>query len=242
MKLSDPFHDFGREMLGQLLDVPDEQLEWHHLQNLLGPFLPAGTYQESVYFLPFAFEFLHREENNALDVTTSVTWFISEYGDDLMRDGLLDECRSKIEGCLLHWTRDFTVEHFDNDGCAAKGWKSSYCDYVRRSEVICETLCDLERFIRHADLADRFITFLASSPMPARAGWFLELARAQYAADIRHPPARESFLSCFTDARLLARKRAIIVKHLAATTASSTYWRDVFSRLGLEALRGSEHL
>ena len=175
-RLSDPHSDFTPETLDQLLAVPDDKLEWHHLQNLLGPFLPAGTYQESVYFLPLAFEFLLRE-NDALDLTTSVTWFVSEYGDDLARDGLLDECRSSIEACLLHWTRDFTVEHFDRDACAAKGWRRSYFDYVRRSEAVCKTLCDLDRFARHADLADRFITQLASSTQPVSSGWFLEFPR-----------------------------------------------------------------
>jgi hypothetical protein len=228
--LSDPYSDFSPEELEQLLAVPDDKLEWHHLRNLLGPFLPAGTYQESVYFLPLAFEFLRRQDDS-LDLTTSVTWFISEHADHLAKDNLLGECRSEIERCLLHWTGDFAVKHFDRDGCAAKGWRLVYFDYVRGSATVCETLCDLHRFKRHADLADHFITLLALSTSAASSGWFLELARAQN--DVYRPPRREVFQRYFSDTGLLARKAAIVRQHLAAKTASPTYWQDVFSRLGL---------
>ncbi len=165
--------------------------------------------------------------------STSVCWFISEYADELARDGLLDECRSEAEGCLRYWVADFTVEHFDRDGGAAKGWGLSYFDCVHRSETVCETLCDLDRFARHADLADRFITSLASSDEPVASGWFLELARGQ--DDIYHPPPRKSFQSCFTDPALLAHKQAIVQEHLAPAATSPTYWNDSFAKLRLEA-------
>jgi hypothetical protein len=219
-------------LLAELLATPDDQLQWQQLQSLLGPFLPAGTYQESVYFLPFAFACL-RHGDDALDLTTSVTWFVSEYADELATDGLLDECRSEIAGCLLHWTRDFTVIHFDRDACAAKGWALPYFDYVQRCEAICETLCDLDRFARHADLADGFITRLSSSNEAVSVGWFLELARGQ--DDVYHPPTRESFQRHFTDIALLTQKQAIAEKHLRPTTASPTYWNGVFTKLGLGA-------
>lgn len=229
-KLSDPHFEFTDERLKQLLAIPDDKLGWHHLRDLLGPFLPAGTYRESVYFLPFAFRSL-RCEDNALDLTTSVSWFISENAEDLATDGLLEECRSEMEGCLRRWVADFTVEHFDQDRCAAKGWRLSYFDYVHRSEIVCETLCDLDRFARHADLADGLIAHLASSPEPVSSAWFLELARAQ--SDVYHPPPREMFQRYFTDSDVLAKNAAVVHEQIAATTASPTYWRDTFAKLGL---------
>ena len=236
-KLTDPHFDFTQESLIQLLATPDEKLEWHHLRNLLGPFLPAGTYEESVYFLPFAFQSLRRKEN-ALDLTTSVCWFISEFADELSRDGLLDACRFEAEGCLRHWIANFTLEHFDRDGCAAKGWRLSYFDYVHRSEAVCETLCGFDRFTRNADLADSFIKRLASSDEPVASGWFLELARAQ--DDVYHPPNRESFQSYFADTALLAHKHAIVREHLAPAASSPTYWNDVFKKLGFDGHVGDK--
>ena len=236
-KLSDPHSDFTPKLLAELLATPDNQLQWNHFQNLLGPFLPAGTYRESVYFLPLAFNYLRRSDD-ALEFTTSVTWFVSEYADDLAADGLLDECRTEITSCLLHWMRDFTVLHFDRDACAAKGWGLWYFDYVQRSQDICETLCDLDRFARHADLADAFISQLVSSDEPVSVGWFFELARGQ--DDVYHPPTRESFHRHFSDVALLTHKQAIAEEHLAPVTASPTYWNDVFTKLGLKVYIANE--
>ena len=233
-KLSDPHRDFTPKLLAELLATPDSQLQWNHLQNLLGPFLPAGTYQESVYFLPFAFAGLRRDDD-ALELTASVTWFVSEYADNLASDGILDECRAEIMSCLLYWMRDFTVLHFDRAACAAKGWGLLCFDYVLRSEAICQTLCDLDRYNRHADLTDEFIARLASSDDPASVGWFLELARAQN--DVCHPPVRASFHRYFSDIAFLARKQAIAEEHLRSTTASPTYWDDAFLKIGLKTDR-----
>jgi hypothetical protein len=232
-KLSDPCNDSTPELLEQLLAIPDDKLEWHHLQDLLGPFLPAGTYQEAVYFLPIAFKSLDCEEH-ALDLTTSVCWFISENADRIAKDGLLDECRSKIRERLLRWVSTFNVEHFDRDGCAAKGWGRRYFDYVPNCETLCQTLCDLDRFVRHADLADDFIMELALSEKPVSSAWFLELARARSQNDVYPPPTREVFESLFADRRLLEGRAAMVRERVAATTASPTYWKDVFSELGLE--------
>lgn len=237
-KLSDPHFDFTPESLKELLATPDDQLQWHQLQSLLGPFLPAGTYQESVYFLPFAFAYLYHGDN-ALDLTTSVTWFVSEYADDLEADGLLEECRAEIAGCLQHWIQSFTVIHFDGDACAVKGWGLRYFDYVESSETICQTLCDLDRFARLADMADTFISQLVLSDKPASIGWFLELARAQ--TDVYQPPTRESFQRYFTDIALLKQKQALVEDNLTPTTMSPTYWKDTFTKLGLERPLDNKH-
>lgn len=230
-KLSDPSCDFSPEKLQRILAIPDDELGWRDLRDLLGPFLPAGTYEESVYFLPFGFQELQREEG-ALDLTTSVSGFISRFADDLERDGLQDECRAEMERCLLRWVSEFRVEHFDRRGCAAKGWGLDYFDYVRGTEVVCETLRDLDRFVRHADLVDGFIVRLAESEDAVSCAWFLELVRAR--GDVRPPPPRETFQRYVTDRRLLAEKAAIIREDVAIATVSPTYWNDVFRKLGLE--------
>jgi hypothetical protein len=166
-KLSDPYSDFTPELLDELLSIPDEKLELTHLRSLLGPFLPAGTYSESIYFLPYAFNHLRKHEDNALDLTTSVTWFISEYANQLEADGLLNSCRAEVMQCFLHWIENFSVIHFDKAECQANGYSLSYFDYVHNSEVVCETLCDLDRFIRHLDIADDFFERLAKPTAPA---------------------------------------------------------------------------
>jgi hypothetical protein len=231
--LSDPFHDFTPEWLEQLLATSDDNLKWNDFVSLLGPFMPAGTYAESVYFLPLAYRYLDGGEH-ALDVTTSVCWFISEYAERLAKDGLLDECRAEMRVLLLGWVSDFTVKHFDRDDRTRMGWGLICKDIVFNCETLCQTLEDLFRFVRHMDLADGFIMELALSEKPVSGAWFLELARAHVENDVYPPPAHEASESLLTDGRLLAEKAVIVRKHIAPVTASPTYWNDVFSKLGLE--------
>jgi hypothetical protein len=71
-RLSDPFGDFCDESLARLLDTPDDQLRWNHFKQLLGPFLPAGNYEEIVYFLPFAFNCLLEDDESELELVTPI--------------------------------------------------------------------------------------------------------------------------------------------------------------------------
>jgi hypothetical protein len=231
-KLSDPGYDFRPDSLRALLAVPDEKLEWHHYKDFLGPFLPAGTYEESVYFLPGAFKMLQEEQEHGLDLTTSVIWFASENAAQLEADGLLESCRNEITNCLQKWTQIFEVLHFDKDACMKKEWVISYFDYVRNVEEVCETLCDLDRFEKHGDLADEFLESLVqSTATPVQSAWFLELVRAQ--EDVRPPPSRPFFLSLFANQEILIEKQLAVENFILKKTPSPTYWRDTFKAIGL---------
>jgi hypothetical protein len=89
------------------------------------------------------------------------------FAAQLEADGLLNSCRAEVMQCFLHWIENFSVIHFDKAECQANGYSLSYFDYVHNSEVVCETLCDLDRFIRHLDIADDFFERLAKPTAPA---------------------------------------------------------------------------
>jgi hypothetical protein len=78
--LSDTFHDNTPAGLRELVAKPDERLGWGDFKDLLGPHLPAGTYDEVVYFLPLAFDHVRAKNWDALDLCSSLAWFCSEYG------------------------------------------------------------------------------------------------------------------------------------------------------------------
>jgi hypothetical protein len=231
-KLSDPYGDWFLGTAEKLLAVPDDKLEWHHYQGYLGPHLPAGTYEESVYFLPGAFK-MFKEQEHSLDLASPVIGFISKNASQLEADGLLESCRTEVTECLDEWTRNFIVIHFDKDACLEKGWnKRPYFDYVKGVETVCETLCELDRFEMHGDLADVFITNLAQPTVePEKSAWFLELVRAQ--DDVRSPPNRQSFLNLFADQDILLEKQLAVEKYVLDKTPSPTYWRDAFKKIGL---------
>lgn len=189
--LSDPYRDHCPEHLALLLEKSDDELKWHDYQCLLGPCLPAGTYEESVYFLPLAIDYVLANKDEALDLVPSLVWFTSEYADQLSSDGALDAVRVKLQQCLDFWTNDFVVNHYDHDACRAKGWRRKYFDHVRNSEFLMKALGDLIRFKTHADLTYSFVAELAAAEFsPFKSAWFLELARAHASKDVYRPPKR----------------------------------------------------
>jgi hypothetical protein len=230
--LSDPFHDFNAASLKALLDVPDEQMGWGHLQQLLGPFLPAGTYDESVYFLPRALLHLVHHQQDALDLLTSVFWFCSAYADQLEADGYLGVVRQRMRACFDSWAESFRIVHFDAEACAKKGWKRKYFDHVMNSEVVCEGLRDIARFERHRDIAVNVVSsFISNLDRPLAASWFLELARRR--TDVYSPPNDSDFEALLSDAGNLRRAAATVLESCVPNETSPTYWNDTFSTLGI---------
>ncbi|XAM00002.1 hypothetical protein OT109_01175 [Phycisphaeraceae bacterium D3-23] len=229
-KLSDPFQDHGDQYTRALLSKPDHQLTWSDYQSLLGPFLPAGTYEESVYFLPLAFDLLLAEKDPGYELDVSVVWFVSEYADQLKADGILEACRNRICELLAHWTATFVVHHTDQATCREKGWNLDYADHVQHVEAICECTSSLIRFTRHADLAVGFYQDLAQSDnAPVKAAWLLELSRAQ-ACSIKNPPTHPEIGPALNDPATLLNACRAVQKTLAVTQPSPTYWRDLLAQ------------
>lgn len=234
LRFSDPFHDFDEVSLRELIETPDSEMTGCHYQQILGPFLPAGTYEESVYFLPAAFDWLVANSGDSLDLVTPVIWFCSEYCSDLQRDGALDSCRQRLSACLSEWTCRFEVRHFDAADCAAKGWRRTYFDYVLMSETLCEATSDLVRFETHADIAFDFYRHLSSScASVSEAAWHLDLAAAYTRQEIYSPPSDDRVVTPLTDRNSILSASAIVSAALPTFSRDQSYWQDTFKALGL---------
>src|SRR5689334_8336779 len=110
-KLSDPYYDFSPEMLAAILALPDEKLNGVHYLQILGPHLPAGTYEESVYFLPGAFRYLIKDDDYATTLIDPILGFISKNREQLTKDNILNSARECIREALDFWTRQFVIVH-----------------------------------------------------------------------------------------------------------------------------------
>ncbi len=229
MRLSDPFHDNTEENLAALLCRPDSQLSWSDFQVLLGPHLPAGAFEESVYFLPLAFDYVRTGEEAVTDVVTSIVWFVSTFADEMGQDGVLAACRAGQAEMLSSWTSTFQLVHYDRMACKAKGWGLEYQDLVQYSDNICCLTCDLVRFDRHQDIAVDFYQRLAqSTEHDVSAAWLLELWRAQ--ADIDHPPKQEEITAAINNLeQLKAAVTTLLDSDLMSEEQSPTYWRAMLA-------------
>jgi hypothetical protein len=186
--LSDPFHDNTPASLRELLRRGDSELRWGDFKTLLGPHLPAGTYEEVVYFLPLAFDCIHNDKTVALDLCSSVVWFCSKYEEQLTADKVMDAAREQLLALPRQWTSQFNVTHFDRSMCVEKGWgKLQYLDLVEGSDTVCQMLCDLCEYSTHADIFERFIFDLIDFGADStKAAWLLALLRTRN--DVYHPP------------------------------------------------------
>ncbi len=227
-KLSDPHADFTPDMLESLLNKDDAELGWAEYARLLGPHLPAGTYEEVIYFLPKAFSYLRHHEDDALDLVDAVFGFCSVNIERLRQDDLELSVKQQIMACLKHWAREFRVKHYDAGMCQKKGWRLDYFDLVQNSETICEGTTVLAKFETLSPLAIEFTRFLAFHEGDiTRASWFLELSRAR--SDVYRPPGLPEIQNLLSDKRMLRKACAVIGPQVHKQ--NPTYWRDTLRKL-----------
>ena len=232
--LSDPCRDNTPAGLKHLLRKKDGELRWGDFKTLLGPFLPAGTYEEVAYFLPLAFDLIRSDEHVALDLCSSLAWFCSKYNEQLEADKVRGAARNELLDLLRYWTSRFKLTHFDRSECVAKGWvKLQYLDLVERSETVCQMLTDLYEYATHADIADRFVLELMNFDAdPIKAAWLLELLRARQEGVYR-PPSIPGLKLASADHGLLSAAYEIARKSGEIRDSSPTYWGDTMSHLGM---------
>jgi len=229
-KLSDPHADFTPDMLEGLLHKDDSELGWEEYAWLLGPHLPAGTYEEVVYFLPKAFSHLKHHEEDALDLVDAVFGFCSRNIERLRDDGLESAVEQQIMECLKHWAREFRVKHYDAGMCAEKGWRLDYFDTVKNTETICEGTTVLAKFETLSPLAIEFTRFLAfHNGEITRASWFIELSRARF--DVYRPPDLPEIQRLLSDRDMLREACEVIGPE--AREQNYTYWRNTLRKLDL---------
>jgi hypothetical protein len=232
--LSDPFHDNSPAGLKSLLRRTDGELRWGDFKILLGPFLPAGTYEEVAYFLPLAFDCICADKTVALDLCSSLVWFCSEYDEQLTADRVIGAARERLLGLLREWTSRFNLTHFDRSMCVAKGWvKLQYLDLVESSETVCQMLCDLTEYATHADLADRLtLELIGFGENTIKAAWLLELLRARE-GDVYRPPQIQRLELASADHSLLSAAYELTQTNSEVRNASPTYWHDTMIQLGM---------
>lgn len=230
--LSDPFHDNNPESLRSLLTLPDIDLKFSDFRILLGPYLPAGTYAETVYFLPILFKHMHNHPDDCLDLCTTAAWYISEHTDLLESDGILDDAADALNGCLVKWTADFQVIHYDRTACETKGWSLTYMDYVVGEEAVCEFLNDLIEFENQANIAENFIYKMVHDDRGLScAAWHLNLA-ASY-GEVYSPPKLPAIKKNLLLRPALKSAADMVRNEPEMLAVSPTYWNDVFVKLGL---------
>ena len=96
MRLSDPGGDFSAEELKTILATPDKQMGFYEFNCLFQGRLPAGTYDEVIYFFPMALNHILDEKDGWETLITEMMIWLNDNEPRLRKDGLWDEILEKL--------------------------------------------------------------------------------------------------------------------------------------------------
>ncbi|MEM6638439.1 MAG: hypothetical protein AAF610_00915 [Pseudomonadota bacterium] len=230
IRFSDPHRDWRADRLQQILEVPDEALTSAEYRVMFAVGVPAASYEEGVYFLPYAFAHLLKDKNDALDYLPGVFRFVSFHADRLAEDRLTKPVRLAITKCFSHWTSTFAVVHYDKQACRKKGWGLDYANHVAYSEEVCDGLDYLARFHAFEDVAHQIVHALSRHDGAfVKAAWFLEIGREAWSTPAqRHGDA---VLELLLDQTAMGSAIELVKQHQSEMAANLTYWNHVFEIL-----------
>ena len=243
-RLSDPGREFASRRLKEIIRTPDEMLSWSEFRDIFHVGIPAGTYEETVYFLPIALHDMRLSPRDSLEFMSGVCCFIADSLRRLEADSLLRPTMDGITEVLRAWSSRFVVTHYDAEACRRKGWIIDHDDIVENSQEVSELVDDLWRYPAFPQLGDSFIEDLARPQRDQlKSAWFLEYARATlegYATwpdDLNMVPTKSSSTipRLILDRSLLQQHYDVVVDGIAAATQSPTYWPELRSVLGLHS-------
>lgn len=192
--------------------------------------MPAGTFAESAYYLPWAFGYLRENREEAFEYLGSLVHWISEHANELRNvHETIRQVRKAMDDCLTDWTREFEVVHLDEEACRAGGCGILYHDYVMQSGIVCELIDSLCREKADADVAVQFVDRLASKDAtPTQSAWFLELVNQFNCGHFRDWKRwrHRKVLTALKDDSLWRHHAAIVLEKAAPNTRSPTYWDE----------------
>jgi len=167
---------YSDKELNLILSKKDHELIWHDFRDLFIVSNCVGEYEEIVYFLPFYFFYLLNTPEDSLDCINEIPHFIKYYKENLIKDGIFNDCLELLYALPDRWTSEFNIVHYDKKACESKGWVLKHNDIVGNSQLVCEfidNLCskNLE------EIAIKFIRNIsADNASDIKSAWFLEYA------------------------------------------------------------------
>lgn len=90
-QLSDPCGDFSEEELNAILAKPDEKMGFYEFDCLFQSVLPAGEYDEVIYFFSRALDYVIEEKEEWYSLIPHLIAWINDNEAALRKDGVWDE-------------------------------------------------------------------------------------------------------------------------------------------------------
>lgn len=144
-KLSAFGHLNTPEFLDYLLEKSDDKLEGVDYRELLNSNILAGTFEETVYYLPLAVDYLCSNADDRGEMIDEFVDYIFINGNKIKSyfNTKTDEILNHVLKCNI---KEYSVIHMNKSECKKLGWGiDSYC-YVKRSDIVNELFKNVSKF------------------------------------------------------------------------------------------------
>jgi len=108
--LSDPGGDFSPEELNRILSKTDAELDWADFDRIFQGKMPAGTYEEVRYYIPFACAYI-KNQSDACDFLEHFSFWIEDNYARLKEDGLIAPIVAVFHALFRKSTSSFELEY-----------------------------------------------------------------------------------------------------------------------------------
>jgi hypothetical protein len=213
LQLSDPFWDFGgADSASEILFVSDDQMGWGELACIFDT-LPAGIYEECVYFVPLAIKFIQEEEDGWELLERLLIW-VGRNKRQLREDNLYGQIVANIKELFFKWTGSFSLEMAGHGGY-----------YPSHSSAVTWLLSVLNSEPGFSQLGDVWLEELFSEITDYRkAAWLLHLLREYETGEISAKSPALNTLYFDTDKNTTAYD--LILQECCADPCALAYWND----------------
>jgi hypothetical protein len=195
--------------------------------------IPAGTYEEVIYFLPLAFRSILASEMLAGEIIPDVISFVSDHDIQFRKDNLSEPSRDCLREFLVTWSQDFNIVDHITQRPVEGFERIKHIYYVKFSDLIVMMTGEFIRHHTYRDIAESFVRDLAAFETDAKkAAWFLEYAQRR--KDPWFPKMDEAIAALIHDEDALMKAALVILDTFPPNTPLPPYWRQAFRALRLE--------
>lgn len=106
-KLSDPNKDFEQQELEDIIHTKDCEMGFYELDCIFQGCLPAGSYEESAYFIPFALLEISKHDDGLLD--DFLRW-VSANKENIEKDDLLTPIMDYLVGIFQNYLSYYNID------------------------------------------------------------------------------------------------------------------------------------
>lgn len=149
--LSDPNRDFSEDELNNIINTPDNAMGWDELSCIFQPFLPAGSYEENVYFLPVALRFIVENDEDGECLIENLILWIGIWKNHLKKESGKQET---LYNKLLLFFQNLLTEAFTEFNLVTG---KDGCLHPDKSETVLSIIDGFNNRDYFSDLADSWL-------------------------------------------------------------------------------------